>query len=850
MQAKTFRSARDRRVIHAVHSFLDELCPSLEKHARGSTGTFPIWTPSVDDIEPAYEEHIKALRIPALDGNPDLLLHDLGCFGKDDKNLARIQNLFSSEKHTCFVNATGTGKTRLLLEGLCQNWGFYFTARRTSGFGSNDIERAMEFHSRKPARTSSPYKTPQRTFKEIFLARLIIFHLYLEIVKKIATRRPADRPVKQLKLNSFHKRWLLLQLRPSFEDPNVHLGDDIFGRLSQLLSEASTMFIVTKTGDLLKSVLGLSLDIEGLSSSSRLPTTASYKTPLQLFCVLDDAQYATRHLSCVAGSAASSSLLRDALSSWDQGIKSLASKSQVNIVIILSGTRISKGDLFPPSLSTQKSDNYRWYHDTGSFSRKAGQAEQTKYLKKYIPTCFWDSAPGERLDFRARIWYWLRGRYRFTASFVSNLLANGFRHPQLLLTRYILHLANFEVTDTSRHVDQEGVDSNLRVIPLHGICFEARFELQASKISAIHNSLATFLTRGSRTNTLDRDATYVEHGFLPVSESGQLKERKVVIREPLIVLAAARFTSIKYEPFHETLERRICSGGIPNGAAFENYLAICIDKLFSVDRRLDEIFDFGRSPPSWASRNAVLVGLRRTNRHCEGAILQCRSRQFQFSGPSVTLGVNARRPEDTLKWLEHRSCSPICFPNKYMGPDLFFVLRLDDNSLIWVALQAKYRSLQVLPKRDVEEARRSVTPSFFFRHKHGNLHGHPNYTRRPNIFGDTAERLLSLPFRRSDAGKYSLLRVIASFPAKTRLENAGPDEDQDGHPIACLNMDLVQEINCDPSFQCATPNVVEPHRASTRTISKKRRFSVLSEDAEAKSVSKGHRKKFKSIIKL
>ena len=137
--------------------------------------------------------------------------------------------------------------------------------------------------------------------------------------------------------------------------------------------------------------------------------------------------------------------------------------------------------------------------------------------------------------------------------------------------------------------------------------------------------MATFLTRGSRTNTLDRDATYVEHGFLPASESGQLKERKVVIREPLIVLAAARFTSIKYEPFHETLERRICSGGIPNGAAFENYLAICIDKLFSVDRRLDEIFDFGRSPPSWASRNATLVGLRRTNRHCEGAILLAQS---------------------------------------------------------------------------------------------------------------------------------------------------------------------------------------------------------------------------------
>ncbi|KAJ7587162.1 hypothetical protein C8J56DRAFT_787189, partial [Mycena floridula] len=41
-------------------------------------------------------------------------------------------------------NGTATGKTRLLYEGLCQHWGFYFTmVVDTSGLGANDIERTM-----------------------------------------------------------------------------------------------------------------------------------------------------------------------------------------------------------------------------------------------------------------------------------------------------------------------------------------------------------------------------------------------------------------------------------------------------------------------------------------------------------------------------------------------------------------------------------------------------------------------------------------------------------------------------------------------------------------------------------
>ncbi|KAK2463842.1 hypothetical protein APHAL10511_004147 [Amanita phalloides] len=57
-----------------------------------------------------------------------------------------------------------------------------------------------------------------------------------------------------------------------------------------------------------------------------------------------------------------------------------------------------------------------------------------------------------------------------------------------------------------------------------------------------------------------------------------------------------------------------------------------------------------------------------------------------------------------------------------MGPDVIFVLELDNKKLIWVALQVKYSESdgnELLDKRTLEHAVRSVTPKHFFRDKKG-----------------------------------------------------------------------------------------------------------------------------------
>lgn len=65
----------------------------------------------------------------------------------------------------------------------------------------------------------------------------------------------------------------------------------------------------------------------------------------------------------------------------------------------------------------------------------------------------------------------------------------------------------------------------------------------------------------------------------------------------------------------------------------------------------------------------------------------------------------------------------------------------------------------------------------------------------PGLVEGTLSRLSALPNRHTDAGKYSLLRVVASFPARPNIKRClEEDPDDDGHPIASLNMNFLKQL--------------------------------------------------------
>lgn len=232
-------------------------------------------------------------------------------------------------------------------------------------------------------------------------------------------------------------------------------------------------------------------------------------------------------------------------------------------------------------------------------------------------------------------------------------------------------------------------------------------------LTTIHQLTTHYLMRSVLPRTLGKDeAAYVEYGFARFVDA---ETKTVAVDEPLVLLAATYWINTNHQKAYKFFANQIeVQDRSSNG--FENYIAYCIDMLFSSKRRLNEVFLFSGSAPDWCNLEAELVSLQRTALdHIEESPV-C---HFTSSGSSVNLGIRTTSPEETSKWLEHRSHSPICFPHLSMGPDLMFILRLSDGSLIWVALQAKYSKgiNGSLSRKFLRHAVRSVTPCNFFLNK-------------------------------------------------------------------------------------------------------------------------------------
>jgi hypothetical protein len=229
-------------------------------------------------------------------------------------------------------------------------------------------------------------------------------------------------------------------------------------------------------------------------------------------------------------------------------------------------------------------------------------------------------------------------------------------------------------------------------------------------LNKIHEISAHYLMRATLPITLGTDEeTYVEYGFARFVDS---ETKTVAVDEPLVLLAATHWINKNHSTNYKYFANRIkVHDQLSNG--FENYVAFCLDMAFMKKRPLSDVFSFVGTPPPWANLEAELVALYRNGR---GAIEESSVRFCASSGPSLTLGVNAKSPEETSAWLDSGCHAALCFPHNSMGPDIMFVLRLSDGSRIWVAVQNKYTSGKngSMARPVLRQAMRSVTPSFYF----------------------------------------------------------------------------------------------------------------------------------------
>ncbi|KAJ7159584.1 hypothetical protein C8R46DRAFT_1354280 [Mycena filopes] len=391
---------------------LEPLRLNMAQVVAGERG-FALWTPKGNGKHTAF---LKGLKIPVdSQMKPDMLLHGLGTFSQDPNFQARLQSIFEPiPVHKFLVNASGSGKTKLLLEGLSDHWGFYFTALRdTNNHGSRDMQNIINrdlknspqfYHDLPPdkdpaflPRLESNRFIAGAYFKILLLARVRIFLMFVEAMEAVPL---AHREA----VGEYRRRWLGLQLKPSMLTDD---GSDIFANLTAKLLPFAARLEDTRVGDAING---------GLQ-----PFIVAHNMGQDLYIVVDEIQHAAEMFFGAFRSESTGStddggdllrrpLLRQLLLAWIE---------LLSVLVVFSGTGLS-GVVVEETISSAvaKYKNFRAVHETGEFKveivddarnlRATEQPTPGTYMMQFMPPTL-RIAP-IIVELFERVCYWLAGR--------------------------------------------------------------------------------------------------------------------------------------------------------------------------------------------------------------------------------------------------------------------------------------------------------------------------------------------------------------------------------------------------------------------------------------------------------
>jgi hypothetical protein len=213
--------------------------------------------------------------------------------------------------------------------------------------------------------------------------------------------------------------------------------------------------------------------------------------------------------------------------------------------------------------------------------------------------------------------------------------------------------------------------------------------------------------------SLDNDEKeWVEFGFARFPDPQ--KSDQALVDEPLIILAATYHLNTCSSM---GLSDRVLNGlgqAKGRGTTFEEFVAVYLARAFGPDVSLSHVFDFGEDAPSWASLKGVKFVAFSSNgdHHIVDHAL----------GPSSALSCDLANAEETVKWFR-KPYTMMCFPDKFLGPDLVFFIRLSNGMVLCVLVQAKFRSVSHLTQGDQVKATSALKSSNFYKNDVSSLQG-------------------------------------------------------------------------------------------------------------------------------
>ncbi|THU87879.1 hypothetical protein K435DRAFT_842365 [Dendrothele bispora CBS 962.96] len=616
----------------------------LRKAARGEEH-YKIWQAQNLDENTSIVEHLQALEIPTTDEEswyPSIILYKLGSFRDDDILKSHIDSIFYSE-HTFLLNSSGTGKTRLLFEGLCNHWGLFFTCVEDfNQLGSSDTFKVINnFLSESPDFRSfmeseddlrCNRRVAYRYFSEVLLSRLLLFKLFLEYTLE----EGIDEGHK--------KRWLLAQLSPGILwGPEGNRYHDYF---LDILTSLNKSGVTDEVID--DAIMQTMKEILGLWDFTETP----------FYIVLDEANYAaSTYTYSFRDDVGSYPILKEIIRTWRRQL------GHFPISFVVSGTEIPREYFFS---AEGEWDDFRWCSDTGCFD---DPEVQRRYVTDFLPEEM--SASPEGRDLLQRIWRWLRGRHRFTAGFITILLQTDFSNPHIALNSLVHAATYFQPNEGLQYPIRESPEfNNYYQLDMKGM--EASDDVALKMHESILFNLCHYEGLQGGESICDELVAKNYGHFLDDSAA------RVAVDEPLILVAGTDwFTNTDTFLLDVGYFNKLVASSTHKCKKSHkvNFIALCLALAFDEACALSDVFTFPNSSLNWTKQTAELV-LRKSARSFQ---------TFQFSTKFQKLMTIADSLPQLTEWLKsHRT--PFCIYRPDEIATLIFALKLKNKTHIWVTL--------------------------------------------------------------------------------------------------------------------------------------------------------------------
>lgn len=710
-------------VKHTIDRFVDDLRPKIQT-LFSKQPRLPTWSPpdtTSDEIKLFY----KTVNIPMVKNTPSLLLHNL----QEWRSKYGLQ-LFKDGTYQIVCNTSGSGKTRLLVEGLCRNWGFYFVALKGGdGIGSQDLQATISRMAMSPGWESDIFKDSSKTktaaksnetivnmrMSRLLVARWIIFRAFLDVARECHNGKLPD---------SIKYDWLLFQILP------FHFcGSDPFL-------------------DLIKAHLaGVSTDVLDQLDQCNPSTTIGPDFTGGFFYVLDEAQVAgEEYMDCFVDVTGKEKrpVLRPI-------IQYLVTHEPTTVIVSGTGFSLEHFRLVLASGAAKASLEWDEQYSTGDFTDERVQQD---YVKKYLPSSYLSLRSGVSL--RNRMYDWLRGRHRFTAQFLQDLI-NGEWHedgpaaPHKLLNAYVKLISGFTPIDGD--LSLLNAESPVKPPQITGFMWD-KIKSDRDLLDDFARVIHTFVLEGRHVSCASQTRNQaVQYGlgrFMPEKTANGEERLEMVakIDEPLALVCLVRWLASQGKTVDGYLRT---NAFFEKGSAFEIVVLLALTRLLQQPTALKDIFEWHELRQEWDGCTGEIVAKR-----SDGTYGPFDHISEQPLNPSYGVPFHANGPTEVQKWIESGGAG-WCIPGNDMGPDLITRVRLDTDEVLLVFIQVKCMfdgNNDTLRAGETADAIRSLIPENYY------LTSHTTADKRKQV-----EQMLT-----AIRAAGPILLVVAAYPLKPDLD--------------------------------------------------------------------------------